>query len=73
MLQSIFHNWSGQVVFNIFNMGWKKHNLKDDTVMWFGIHKGKRLKDIPDSYFQYLLDNNLSFRGIKNYSKKRLK
>lgn len=54
----------------------KKHKANmvfDDTVMWFGVHKGKRLKDIPDSYFQYLLDNNISFRGIKNYSKRRLK
>jgi hypothetical protein len=51
----------------------KKHMMFNDTIMWFGIHKGKRLKDIPDSYFQYLLDNNISFRGIKNYSKRRLK
>lgn len=50
----------------------KQNNLTDNTVMWFGIHKNKKLKDIPNSYFQYLLDNNISFRGIKNYSKQRL-
>lgn len=53
-------------------MSWKKHNVTDETVMWFGKYKGSKLKDIPDSYFQYLLDNNISFRGIKNYSKRRL-
>lgn len=53
-------------------MSWKKYNLTDETVIWFGKYKGSKLKDIPDSYFQYLLDNNISFRGIKNYSNKRL-
>ena len=46
-----------------------KHNLTDDTIMWFGIHKGKKLKDIPNNYFKYLIDNNIAFRGIKNYAK----
>ena len=46
-----------------------KHNLTDDTIMWFGIHKGKKLKDIPNDYFKYLIANNIAFRGIKNYAK----
>ena len=50
----------------------KKHIVFDQTIMWFGKYKGFKLIDIPNEYFQYLLDNNISFRGIKNYSKTRL-
>jgi uncharacterized protein (DUF3820 family) len=50
----------------------KTHMVFDETVMWFGKYKGIRLINIPDEYFQYLLDKNISFRGIKNYSKRRL-
>ena len=50
----------------------KKNNLTHDTIMWFGIYKGKRLKDIPDEYFIYLLENNISFKGIKNYIKTKI-
>jgi uncharacterized protein (DUF3820 family) len=53
----------------------KKHRanvVSDNTVMWFGVHKGKRLKDIPNSYFKYLLESDISFKGIKNYTLKRL-
>ncbi len=28
--------------------------LTDDTIMYFGVHKGKKLKDIPDKYFIHL-------------------
>ena len=51
----------------------KKHIVFDQTIMWFGKYKGFKLIDIPNEYFQYLLDNNISFRGIKDYSKRRLK
>ena len=51
----------------------KKHIVSDKTIMWFGKYKGFKLIDIPNEYFQYLLDNNICFRGIKDYSKRRLK
>lgn len=50
----------------------KKHIVSDKTIIWFGKYKGTKLIDIPDEYFQYLLDNNISFKGIKDYSKTRL-
>lgn len=43
--------------------------INDNSVMWFGIHKNKKMKDIPDDYFQHLLNNDISFRAIKHYSK----
>jgi uncharacterized protein (DUF3820 family) len=33
--------------------------LKDDSEMWFGKHKGKKLKDVPADYLLYLLDNGI--------------
>ena len=53
-------------------MGSKKNNLKEDTIICFGLHKGKKLKEIPDSYFEHLLSNAILFKGIKNYAKRRL-
>ena len=50
----------------------KKHIVSDKTIIWFGKYKGFKLIDIPDEYFQYLLDYNISFKGIKDYSKRRL-
>jgi hypothetical protein len=47
----------------------RKYVLTDEDKIWFGIHKGTKLKNIPDYYFQYLLNNNISFKGIKHYSK----
>ncbi len=44
----------------------KKNLVFNDTIMWFGIHKGKHLKDIPNSYFEYLLKSDISFKGIKD-------
>ena len=50
-----------------------QHSADGETLMWFGVHKGKKFKDIPTSYFQYLLDNNISFKATKHYSKQYLK
>ena len=58
--------------YKISTMKSKKHIVSDKTIMWFGKYKGFKLIDIPNEYFQYLLDNNISFRGIKDYSKRRL-
>ena len=52
---------------------YKANLVSDKTIIWFGKYKGTKLINIPDEYFQYLLDNNISFRGIKDYSKRRLK
>ena len=51
------------------NMKHKKYKTKlfDSTIMWFGIHYGKKLEDIPTEYFKYLLDNNIAFNGMKSY------
>ena len=43
--------------------------ISDETRMWFGAHKGTKLKDIPDEYFKFLLEQGLSFKAIKHYSK----
>ena len=48
---------------------WKTTDIKDDTKIWFGKHKGKKMREIPDSYFEYLLKNDICFRGIKHYAK----
>lgn len=31
------------------------HELHDDSLMSFGVHKGKRLGDVPDSYWRWFL------------------
>lgn len=51
----------------------RRHKLKPSNKMWFGKYKGTKLKDIPVEYFQYLLENNICFRGIKDYCKQILK
>ena len=43
--------------------------IGDNTRIWFGVHKGTKMKDIPDGYFKYLLDNGISFKSIKHYTK----
>lgn len=43
--------------------------ISDETRIWFGVHKGTKMKDIPDSYLKYLLDSGISFRAIKHYTK----
>lgn len=30
--------------------------LKDDTLLWFGVHKGEALVNIPASWFLWLKD-----------------
>jgi uncharacterized protein (DUF3820 family) len=34
------------------------HKLDDDSIMPFGKHKGKRLGEIPDSYFRWFLQQD---------------
>jgi uncharacterized protein (DUF3820 family) len=47
----------------------RRNNLTHETKIWFGKYKGKKLKDIPDDYFKYLLESKISFKGIKHYTK----
>lgn len=44
----------------------------DDTVLDFGIHKGKRLEDVPASYLLYLYENGKSFGALHAYIKDNL-
>lgn len=32
--------------------------LEDEAIIWFGKHKGKKLVDIPLSYFRWLWENS---------------
>lgn len=43
--------------------------ISHETKIWFGVHKGTKMKDLSDSYLQYLLDNDISFKAVKHYSK----
>ena len=43
--------------------------ISDSTRIWFGKYKGTEMKDIPDDYFKYLLEKNISFKAIKHYTK----
>jgi uncharacterized protein (DUF3820 family) len=36
---------------------WSKRDIKE-TVCWFGIHKGKKFKDIPLDYLIWFIDNS---------------
>jgi uncharacterized protein (DUF3820 family) len=39
----------------------------DESIMPFGIHKGKKLEDVPASYLVYLLDSGLKAGPLKDY------
>lgn len=43
--------------------------LDDDSIMTFGTHKGKKLKDIPASYLKYMYDMDYFYGSMKNYVK----
>lgn len=37
-----------------------KGQIGDDTILWFGRHKGKALADVPDEYLLWLYENQRS-------------
>ena len=37
----------------------------DDSIMPFGEHKGKKFKDVPDSYLLYLYESSKEVGGRK--------
>ncbi len=41
--------------------------MNDESVMLFGVHKGKRLIDIPGKYLLWLLDNQKAHGELKKY------
>jgi hypothetical protein len=40
-----------------------------DSEMYFGMHKGKKLKDIPPDYLLYMYDNNKVSGSVKQWIK----
>jgi len=41
--------------------------LRDDDVMPNGIHKGKKMADVPADYLLWLLDNNKCSNDVREY------
>lgn len=48
------------------------YHLTDESEMPFGIHKGKKLANVPASYLLWLWDNNKCNIGLKAYIKDNL-
>lgn len=49
---------------------WKKHLITDNTPIWFGIHEGTKMKDLPKQYLEWLAEHG--FRACKKYAKDKL-
>ena len=45
------------------------NELIDCDLMPFGIHKGKKLVDVPASYLLYLYDDDLTHAPLREYIK----
>lgn len=41
--------------------------LTDDSIMWFGDYKGRKLVNVPASYLLYIYNNNKAFGKLKDY------
>ena len=43
--------------------------LTDETIMYFGKHKGEKLINLPDAYLRFLLSQDWikSHKGLYNY------
>ena len=46
--------------------------VTDDTIMWFGEHKGKSMGNVPDSYLLSLYNSGKAFGDIKIYLDKNI-
>jgi uncharacterized protein (DUF3820 family) len=44
----------------------------DETIMPFGVHKGKKLKDVPDDYLLFLYQSTNIYGELKDYIKDNL-
>ena len=58
--------WVVNLVLELHNM------LKDDSIMPWGIHKGKKMANVPDDYLLYLWENGKCSGEVKLYIKKNL-
>jgi uncharacterized protein (DUF3820 family) len=45
----------------------KRPTMKDDDVMPFGMHKGKKLANVPADYLIWLFENDKCFGQLLNY------
>ncbi len=54
--------------------GLKRKDIKmnDDSIMPFGIHKGKKMANVPDEYLLYLYENSQIYGELKEYIKENL-
>lgn len=43
--------------------------VTDDYIILFGIHKGKKMANIPANYLLWLYNNNKCYGDIKQYIK----
>jgi hypothetical protein len=41
--------------------------MNENTLVWFGIHYGERLADVPHGYWLYLHDHNLLSGKLKEW------
>lgn len=41
--------------------------VNDNTIMWFGDHKGKKLANVPDWYLRNLYRSGKAYGDIKDY------
>jgi len=41
--------------------------VEDDTIMWFGIYKGKKMANIPPQYLLDLQESKRAFGPLRRY------
>jgi uncharacterized protein (DUF3820 family) len=46
--------------------------LTDESIMPWGIHKGKKMANVPASYLLWLYNNDKCFGNVKFYIKENL-
>ena len=43
------------------------NKLTDNSTMWWGIHKGKKMANVPASYLLWCFDNNKCSPDVAKY------
>ena len=41
--------------------------LEDDSIMPYGVHKGKTMANVPDNYLIFIYQNNRCSKNVKEY------